>query len=100
MTQTRSSRVAKAVRHVTAVRRMPAAAYGISKSQTAVVLGVVLPLLAAALFLLGAILIPAEALPWPRPARMLIELRDEIMFAGLGILAACATVSLLLLFAS
>jgi hypothetical protein len=98
MAQTSSSRVAK---NVTVVRRLPAATYGISSSKRSTVLLVVLlPLLAVGLLLLGAILVPAEVLPWPEPARILAELRGEISFAGLGILAACAAVALLFLFVS
>ena len=98
MAQPSSSRVPK---NVTVVRRLPAAPYGISSSKRSMVLLVVLrPLLAVGLLLLCAILVPAEVLPWPEPARILVELRGEISFAGLGILAACATVALLFLFAS
>jgi hypothetical protein len=98
---TRGSRAEKAVRSVAAVRPLPAAAYGVSSSnpRTGSLL-VVLPLLAVGLLLLGAILVPAEVLPSPQPARVLVELHDEITFAGLGILAACAAVSILLLFVS
>jgi hypothetical protein len=102
MTQARSSRRAKAVPTVTAVRRLPAAAYAISssKSPTGVFLGLTLTLLAVGLLLLGAILSPAGVMPVPERARALVELRGEITFAGLGILAACAAVSLLLFFVS
>jgi hypothetical protein len=102
MTQARRSRGARAVRTATAVRRMPAAAYAISssKSRTGVFLGLALTLLAVGLLLLGAILVPADVLPLPERARALVELRGEITFAGLGILAACAAVSLLLTFVS
>jgi len=65
-----------------------------------VLLVVLLPLLAVGLLLLGAILVPAEVLPWPEPARVLDDRRDEITFAGLGILAVCVAVSLVLLFVS
>jgi hypothetical protein len=101
MTQARSSRGA-AVRTVTAVRRQPAAAYAISSStsRTGVFLGLALTLLAVGLLLLGAILSPAAVMPMPERTRALVELRGEITFAGLGILAACAAVSLLLLFVS
>jgi hypothetical protein len=98
MAQTSSPRVAK---NVTVVRPLPAAAYGISSSKRSrVLLVVLLPLLAVGLLLLGAILVPAEVLPWPEPARILVERRGEISFAGLGILAACASVALLFLFVS
>jgi hypothetical protein len=84
---------------------MPAAAYAISssKSRTGVFLGLALTPLAVGLLLLGAILVPAGVLPLPERARALVELRGEITFAGLGILAACAAgaaVSLLLTFVS
>jgi hypothetical protein len=94
------SRAAKTVRNVAVIRRAPAAEFGVpsSKPRTAVVRGVVLPLLLVGALLLGATLVPAEILPWPERARMLVELRGEITFAGLGILAACAAVSLFLLF--
>ena len=69
-----------------------------SKSRTGVFLGIALTLLAVGLLLLGAILSPADVMP--ERARVLVELRGEITFAGLGILAACAAVSLLVLFAS
>jgi hypothetical protein len=102
MTQARSSRRAKAVRTVTTVRRLPAAAYAISSStsRTGVFLSLALTLLAVGLLLLGAILVPADVLPLPERVRALVELRGEITFAGLGILAACAAVSLLVLFVS
>jgi hypothetical protein len=82
------------------IRRAPAAEFGVSSSKrrTAVVRGIVLPLLLVGVLLLGATLVPAEVLPWRERARVLVELRGEITFAGLGILAACAAVSLLLLF--
>jgi len=100
--QMSSSRAAKTVRNGTVARRLPAAAYGISSSKprTGVLLLVLLPLLAVGLLLLGAILVPAAVLPWPEPARVLAELRGEITFVGLGILAACVAVSLVLLFVS
>ena len=102
MTQTRSSPAEKTVRTVAASRRLPAAAYGVSSSNPRIggLLIVLLSLLAVGLLLLGANLIPAEVLPLREPARVLVELRGEITFAGLGILAACAAVSLLLLFVS
>jgi hypothetical protein len=102
LSQVHRSRAAKTVRNVPVIRRAaPAAEFGISSSKpgTAVLRGVVLPLLLVGVLLLGATLVPAEVLPWPERARMLVELRGEITFAGLGILAACAAVSLLLLFA-
>jgi hypothetical protein len=61
---------------------------------------VVLSLFALGLLLLGAVVVPADVLPWPEPARLLVELRGEITLAGLGILSACGVVSLILLFAS
>jgi hypothetical protein len=98
---TRNSRVAKPVGHVTAVRPLPGVTYGTSSTRShGGVIGVVLPLFALGLLLLGAVLVPADVLPWPEPARLLVELRGEITFAGLGILSACAVVSLILLFAS
>ena len=100
LTQLQRSRAAKSVRNAAVVRRAPAAEFGISGSKppNAVVRGVLLPLLVVAVLLLGATLVPAEVLPLPERARVLVELRGEITFAGLGILAACAAVSLLLLF--
>jgi hypothetical protein len=48
------------------------------------------------LLLVGAVLIRAGAVPWPEPARVLDERRDELVFAGLGVLAATAVWFLLL----
>jgi hypothetical protein len=60
------------------------------------VVGFALPVLALGLLLLAAVLIPPNVLPWPEPARVLSERRDELTFAGLAILAASAVCFLLL----
>jgi hypothetical protein len=58
-----------------------------------------LPVLAVVLLLLGAVLIPPNVLPWPEPAGVLSERRDELTFAGLAILAMSAVWFLLLFMA-
>jgi hypothetical protein len=89
------------VRTPTAARRTPAVAYAISSSssRTSTLRALALPLLVG-LLLLGVVLGPTESLPWPQPARVLLDRRGEITFAGLGILASCFAVALLLLLVS
>jgi hypothetical protein len=96
-----ATRTASPVRTPSA-RRPPTAVYTISRpgSHTGAFLTLGLAVLAAGLMLLGLTLGSAEALPWPQPARILVERRGEITFAGLGILASCSAVALVLLFAS
>jgi hypothetical protein len=48
------------------------------------------------LLLLMAVLVPARSVPWPEPARVLNERREDLAFAGVAILAATAVCFLLL----
>jgi hypothetical protein len=82
--------------------RLPTAVYTIPStgSHTGSFLILGLAGLAVGLMLLGMSLGSAEALPLPLPARVLVERRGEITLAGLGILASCSAVALVLLFAS
>jgi hypothetical protein len=67
-----------------------------SRSDTTAFVGFASTVLLGVL-LLGAVLIPADVLPWPEPARVFSERRDELTFAGLAMFAASA-VGFLLLF--
>lgn len=83
----------------TVSRRQPPfpAAESDSRWNATAAVAIAVPVACVGLLLVGAVLVRAGAVPWPEPARVLDERRDELVFAGLGILAATAVSFLLLL---
>lgn len=45
-------------------------------------------MMALALLLLGIVLVPARAVPWPEAARLLADRREQLAIGGLAILEA------------
>jgi hypothetical protein len=96
-----STHVSKTVATRPRTRRPSSVAYTFSNdgSKTAAFVAFALPVLALGLLLLGAALIPADALPWQELARVLNERRDDLAFTGLAILGASAVWFLLIVMA-
>ncbi len=86
--QARAARLAASA--TVRARRLPLAAADLSKprSNTAGFLTFALPMMALALLLLGIVLVPARAVPWPEAARLLADRREQLAIGGLAILEA------------
>jgi hypothetical protein len=67
------------------------------RSNPTVIVALTLPMVIVGLLLVVAVLVPARSVPWPEPARVLSERREDLAFAGVAILAATAVCFLLLL---
>jgi hypothetical protein len=100
-TEARATHGAKTVAGQPRYRRTSSPAYTVSsaRSHTTSFIGLALFAVAVGLLLVGAVLIPADLVPWPEPARLLSEWREGLTLAGLAVLAASAVWFLLLFMA-
>jgi hypothetical protein len=75
----------------------PVSSFSSSRSNPTVIVALTAPMAAMGLLLVVAVMVPARSVPWPEPARVLSERREDLAFAGIAILAATAVCFLLLL---